>query len=733
MSNPQAPVTGGPPGASSHASAALNKRIGATIGGRYRVVSLLGAGELGGMYLVEHTQLRKNMALKVLSPDLLPSPELVSRFESEALATAPLEHPSIVAPTDVGRTEDGALFLVFDYLTGKTLRQVLAAGPLPLPRVLQLAQQLLSALVRAHAAGVLHQALKPEKIVLQPRGGEGELVKVRDFGLAKIRAEALGATQWDPSRSQAPTRHATAFGAPQYMAPEQTVGGEVDGRADLYSLGVILYELLTGTPPFRGEDPAELLKQHVVGKVPALGERAPGLKVPAALEQLLMQLLAKSPDERPPTARAVLEAVDQIAAEQGLDPAPALPGGQAGKGDESLASALAALAAPAPDAEPASGLGEAKGPRLAAGEPESPLAAALGVAQSAPRPKLRAPSVVDLSILKPDAANPALLAPAPPPSASERVRDGSKEVARLGREVLLPAVKQGGERAWTAARTHGKKGWQRLLELIRPRLPPQLAGVSDGQIGLAVAAAAGLLVLLLVLIAWPAREPPKRPVAAHAAQPGFASEREMEHGVEQGATALAALVAKYPRDARCHRALVRAYAAKKNYVEALRALVPLLQLDPSAQTDEGMSQIVAEAVFVPEISDSALAFLETALGSHGVDVLIELADKTPTEPWRTKLGQSLAKPMVRQLATPEALLLLDLRAAVRCEQKKALLPRAGQQGDARAQRYLQDLQAPTGCGTGGKADCWPCLRKGAALQNAIAAIAQRGGAPAAAP
>ncbi|HRI54200.1 MAG TPA: serine/threonine-protein kinase [Pseudomonadota bacterium] len=729
MPIPQSPADGGAAGSTKNASDNLSKRIGATVGGRYKIISLLGAGELGGVYLVEHNQLRKNMAIKVISSEVLPTPELAARFESAALATAPLDHPSIVAPSDIGRTEDGAVFLVYEYVTGKTLREALAAGPLPLPRVLQLARQLVSALVAAHAAGVLHHDLTPEKIVLQQREGEPDLVRVRDFGLAKVRAEALGATQWDPSRSQAPTRHATAFGAPQYLAPEQSVGGEVDARADLYSLGVILYELLTGAPPFRGEDPAELLKQHVVGKVPPLSERAPQLKVPAALEELVMQLLAKSPEERPATARAVFATLDPLAVAAGLGAAPALPSDPKQVKDESLASALADLASPG-GAAAADGEREVKPKWSGPGESDSPLAAALGVGQSAPPPKLRVPSAVDLELLQPDTANPAVLAPAPPPSASERVLDGSKEVARLGREVLLPAVKERGERAWTVARTHGTRGWSRLLGFIRPRLPPKLREVSDATIGLAVGGLAALLVLVLVLIAWPSSAPPKRPVVARAAMPGFASEREMEHGVEQGPAALAALVAKYPSDARCHRALVRAYAAKKKYVEALRALVPLLQLDPSAQSDEAMSQIVADAVFVPELSDSALAFLETAMGPHGVDVLLELADKPPTEPWRTKLAQSLAKPTVRQLASPEALLLLDLRAAARCEQKKALLPRAGQQGGARVQQYLQGLlQSTTGCGTGGKADCWPCLRKGGALQSAITAIGQRGATP----
>lgn len=727
MSQPQSPTPGGAAGSAPGAAAPQSKRIGTTIADRYKVISLLNKDDAGETYLVEHSLMRKQMALKVIGTELLPTPELVARFEREMLVTAPLEHPNIVAPTDVGRTKDGASYLVFEHIAAKSLRELLAAGPMPPSRVLQIARQVASALAGAHSVNCVHRDLTPEKILLRQREGEVDQVKILDFGLAQIRTEALLPSKWDASRSQAPTRHATTFGTPRYMAPEQSVGGEIDGRTDLYSLGVIVYELLTGAPPFPGEDPAELLKQHVIGKVPTLAERAPGLRIAAEFERLVMQLLAKSPQERPATARMVLDAIDQILAPEQPGAALAPPDKPAEPDGASLAMALADLVPATPAAASEAIARPAASSPGGEGEPASPLAAAMRSGNNAPLPKLRAPSVIDLAILQPDAANPAVLAPAPPPSASERVLDGSKEVARLGREVVWPAVKQRGGHALAWVRTELPRLWNQTLDRIRPRLPPKLRGVSQTALGLMVGGLMALVILSLFIAIWPSSEPAKRRTPVKTAMPGFASEREMEQGVEQGPPALVALVAKYPKDARCHRALVRAYAAKKNYVEALRALVPLLQLDPSAQSDEAMSQVVAEAVFVSEISESALAFLETAMGPHGIDVLLDLADKTPTEPWATRLGQSLAKDSVRKLASPEALLLLDLRAAGRCEQKKALLPRAAQQGGARVQKYLRGLQSTVGCGTGGKADCWSCLRKNSALQNAITAIDQRGG------
>lgn len=694
---------------------ALRNRIGTSIGGRYRVIALLGEGGMGAVYLVEHIQIRKRMALKVLNPELMQNHEMVTRFEREALTTAHLEHPHIVSATDLGRTEDGALFLVMEYVDGKNLREVLELGPLAPPRVLHIARQITLALVRSHAARLVHRDLKPENIMLLSRDGDSDVVKVLDFGLAKVRVDALMSVGASSMSTEALTRHGTVFGTPTYMAPEQGVGGDVDGRTDLYSLGIIMYELLAGCPPFPGDDSAELLRQHVIGKVPPLSARTPALQVPAALEQLVMQLLEKRPEKRPSAASEVLQRIEQISASEGLrcDASQQSPDTAMANLDTPLAQALVALAPAHP--EPATT------------PSELPLAAALADGPSAP--PLRAPSIVDLTHLKPDTANSAVLAAAPAPSAGERIHDGAKEAIRMVREVVWPVVKRGGQRAWSAAHTHGSQAWSRMLDFIQPRLPLPLRGVSRSILGFAVGVTLALPVLLILVLVWPSSAPPGTTTIINVPQVGYASDREMERSVGQSPGALAELVVKYPKDARCHRALVRAHAAKKNYVGALQAMVPLLQLDPSAQSDEAMGQVLAEAALVPEITDSAIAFLETAMGPSGVDVLLDLADKTTSEPWRTKFNQSLTKDAVRKLASPEALLLLDLRVAGRCDQKKALLPRATQHGGTRVQRYLRGLQTPTGCGPGGQSDCWPCLRRGSALQNAITAIDQRGGTP----
>ena len=164
MATPDSSDAAAAQAAAQASSDAVRQRIGSTIGGRYRVISLLGEGGMGAVYLVEHTLIRKRMALKVLNRDLMQNPEMVTRFEREALAAAHLDHANVVAATDLGRTEDGALFLVLEYVDGSNLRDVLSFGAMPAPRVLHIARQLVSALVRAHSLSCVHRDLKPDHI-----------------------------------------------------------------------------------------------------------------------------------------------------------------------------------------------------------------------------------------------------------------------------------------------------------------------------------------------------------------------------------------------------------------------------------------------------------------------------------------------------------------------------------------------------------------------------------------
>lgn len=288
------------------------KRVGTTIGEHYKVLSLLGEGAMGEVFLVEHTDTHKRMALKVLNDEMGQMPEAVARFEREALAAANIHHPNVAAAFDSGRTSDGALFIVYEYAEGQSLYERIMKGRLPAPLALHITRQVASALVWAHAIGVVHRDIKAENIVLAGGDGVDVTAKVLDFGLAKVSSELLSEGTAGVHKSMVLTRMGMAMGTPAYMSPEQALGAEVDGRADLYSLGVLLYEMLTGRLPFECDSPSELLRMHLLAPVPPLAQRVPGLRVPAGLEAITLKLLAKDPEQRFQSAKALVEAIDQL-------------------------------------------------------------------------------------------------------------------------------------------------------------------------------------------------------------------------------------------------------------------------------------------------------------------------------------------------------------------------------------------------------------------------------------
>jgi serine/threonine protein kinase len=294
--------------------------IGTTVGGRYRVRSLLGKGGMGAVYLVEHLQIRKSMALKVLSPKMMSNPAVVARFEREATAAAHFDHPNVVSASDYGRTEDGRYYLVLEYVEGKELRDVLDdAGALPPVRAFYIARQIAGALARAHTLGIVHRDLKPENIMLEKRDGQDDSVKVLDFGLALLSRHLQSAGGEENTVETAPkiTKAGEIFGTPAYMAPEQTVGAATDIRTDLYALGVILYEMLTGLRPFEGKTLA-LIQQHLAAPPPPMKQRAPRVKVAEDMEALVQRLLAKQPADRYQTPAELITAIDQVAAAHNL-------------------------------------------------------------------------------------------------------------------------------------------------------------------------------------------------------------------------------------------------------------------------------------------------------------------------------------------------------------------------------------------------------------------------------
>jgi serine/threonine-protein kinase len=262
---------------------------------RYRVMERIGQGGMGSVYRAQHVHMKKAVALKVLHRDLTRQPEAVARFEREAIAAGSIDHPNIAKATDFGRLSDGSFFLVLEYVQGKTLSQLLRERSVGIDEALEICKQVSSALSAAHAAGIVHRDLKPDNVMLVERPGEPDLVKVLDFGIAKLSSPQESEHR---SATRTPlTRLGSVFGTPEYMAPEQASGSAVDQRADLYALGITLYRLLAGTEPFVDEDVAKVLMQQVTQAPPPLPSALGG-----ELKSLVSDLLHKDPARRIQTA-----------------------------------------------------------------------------------------------------------------------------------------------------------------------------------------------------------------------------------------------------------------------------------------------------------------------------------------------------------------------------------------------------------------------------------------------
>jgi eukaryotic-like serine/threonine-protein kinase len=285
--NPTVPADGIEP-LSSPPESDPQSLVGTLLADRYRVEALLGSGGMGSVYRAQHVHMRKSVAIKVLHREMTCLPEVVARFEREAVAAARIEHPNVAAAKDFGRLADGSFYLVLEYVEGRSLRKLLdAEGVLGAPRALHIAMQIAAALGAAHAAGIVHRDLKPENVMLVEHDGDPDSVKVLDFGIAKLSAE-------DTRDQPVLTRVGSVFGTPEYMSPEQAGGQPVDARCDLYTVGILLYEMLSGKTPFAGtgEMLAVITRQLTASPPPLPASGDP------RLTDLVMQLLAKSPDDR---------------------------------------------------------------------------------------------------------------------------------------------------------------------------------------------------------------------------------------------------------------------------------------------------------------------------------------------------------------------------------------------------------------------------------------------------
>jgi len=289
-----------------------HRLIGQVIADRYRVEGLLGEGGMGAVYVAEHLTLRKQVALKVVHPEHAGNAELAARFAQEAMVTSRIDHPNVISALDYGTLEDGTAFLAVQLVRGPSLTKVLETeGRLNWQRAAEIGAQVADALSAAHAHGIVHRDLKPENILLQSLDDGGELVKVLDFGVAKIARESRLPDAVRGARQI--TQHGLVIGTPGYMAPEQAIGSAADHRSDLYSLGVILWESITGIALWEGEDLQAMVEKQLARTAPKLFEVAAETGIPEDLSNLIHRLLARRAEDRPAEATDVRDELREIA------------------------------------------------------------------------------------------------------------------------------------------------------------------------------------------------------------------------------------------------------------------------------------------------------------------------------------------------------------------------------------------------------------------------------------
>ncbi len=642
--------------------------VGQVLAGRYRVEALLGAGGMGAVYRARHVHMRKVVALKVLHREMTYNPEMVARFEREAVAAARIDHPNVASATDFGRLDDGTFYLVLEFVEGQSLSRALKAGsPFTDARAVHIARQISDALSAAHASKIVHRDLKPDNVMLVEREEDPDFVKVLDFGIAKVRTDDM---QDQPALTQA----GAVFGTPEYMAPEQARGDTVDARADLYTLGMILYEMLVGETPFADDDLLVVLTRQLTMEAPALPEH-----IDSELSALVQRLLKKNPAERIQDAQeltAQLSAIEDRLFGVASRPPSLLDIDVDATGETALSlprPKLSSLERSSQSLEPGS-LSDAR--VIDAASVPGPLSSA-GLSEP------------DLG-RRPQASTP-----------------GSAGIANVGRTLntffdRYPSM-------------------QRPVKVGQRRLPLWVLALP------AFALCVGFVVTLFALSGTDAEAETASAKVNKVEGEGDLSRRleAMVENAEKGDRQALAELKQLPdaeRTAVEWRALGRGYAVIRMYDASLDAYKRGIQRDAALSEDPQLIRDVYKAISDPAHAKAALQLAAESLGSVGADMVYEFYTETKGERGKAEL-RKLAKELIekdsfRKAASPSLAIALDLSDAKGCSAYKELMPRAAKYADERSLSTLKRLGARRGCGFLGLSDCYSCLRRGSELKDA---------------
>jgi eukaryotic-like serine/threonine-protein kinase len=334
------------PAAASQAHAGDGDLVGKLLNNRYLIEDKLGEGGFGAVYRATQTQMNRKVALKVLHPRMAKDQQVVGRFKREAQASSLLRAPHTVQVYDFDQSPDGVMYLAMEMLQGRSLHAILANdGPLAPQRLYGVMDGIADSLGEAHAQGIVHRDIKPENIFLEPRPTP-DFVKVLDFGIAKIvGGEGLGG-----SSGPALTAAGQTLGTLEYMSPEQLMGAQLDGRSDLYALGILSYEMVTGALPFICKTPGEMITAHLKNMPPPPSQAAPDKGIPPLLDQVILKLLAKKREERyKDTAELRADLQRLMRGETAATGAAAAPAAAAGAGPVNVAPSQPMRNAPSTD------------------------------------------------------------------------------------------------------------------------------------------------------------------------------------------------------------------------------------------------------------------------------------------------------------------------------------------------------------------------------------------------